>query len=240
MKYIIVTGAGKGLGLAISTQLLINGYGVIAISRSKTNEIENLLNQFPTSCYFIQYDFSDLHSISQLAKEIHTKFPVIFGLVNNAAVGFDGVLATMHESEITKLIDTNITAPILFTKYISRRMLMGGEGRVINISSIIASTGFSGLSVYAASKSALIGFTKSLSRELGRANITVNAVCPGYMRTTMTQGLEGEKLKTIQRRSPLGHLATVEDVAHMVTFLLSENAKNITGTNFTVDAGSTA
>jgi 3-oxoacyl-[acyl-carrier protein] reductase len=119
-------------------------------------------------------------------------------------------------------------------------MLLQRRGRIINVSSIIADTGFSGLSVYAASKAALVGLTKSLARELGRAGITVNAVAPGYMETDMTQSLKGERLETIRRRSPLGRLATVSDVSAAVTFLLSDDAASITGITLTVDAGSTA
>jgi 3-oxoacyl-[acyl-carrier protein] reductase len=113
-------------------------------------------------------------------------------------------------------------------------------GRIINVSSIIASTGFNGLSVYGATKAAMEGFTKSLAREVGRANITVNTLAPGFMETDMTSSLQGEKLESVRRRSPLGHLATVEDAAHAVSFLLSEKASSVTGTTLTVDAGATA
>ena len=113
-------------------------------------------------------------------------------------------------------------------------------GRIINISSIIATTGFNGLSVYGATKAALAGFTRSLAREVGKANITVNTLAPGYMETDMTTALQGEKLESIRRRSPLGHLAKVEDAAYAVSYLLSEKAASITGTTITVDAGSTA
>lgn len=119
-------------------------------------------------------------------------------------------------------------------------MLINQQGRIINVSSIIASTGFSGLSVYGATKAAMTGFTKSLAREVGKAGITVNTIAPGYMETDMTTGLEGEKLDSIRRRSPLGHLATATDVAQAISYLLSEKAANITGTTLTIDAGSTA
>ncbi|MDN3683969.1 SDR family NAD(P)-dependent oxidoreductase [Vibrio sinaloensis] len=119
----------------------------------------------------------------------------IYGLVNNAALGHDGVLATMHESDISSLIRVNIEAPILMTKYVSRSMLLNGTGRIVNVGSIIGSTGFNGLSVYGATKSALGGFTKSLARELGKSQITVNTLAPGYMETNMTEGLVGDKLE---------------------------------------------
>ena len=117
---------------------------------------------------------------------------------------------------------------------------MQREGRIINIASIIARTGFNGLSVYAATKAALVGFSKSLAREVGKAGITVNTVSPGYMETGMTQAMDEAKLATIRRRSPLGRLADVADVAGTIAFLLGDEAKAITGTDITVDAGSTA
>ena len=119
-------------------------------------------------------------------------------------------------------------------------MLLSGGGRIINISSIIANTGFNGLSVYAASKSSLIGFTKSLSRELGKAKITVNAICPGYMQTEMTSGIDQIKLDQIKRRSPMKKLISPSDITGMVIYLLSSDAQLITGADFTIDAGSTA
>ena len=146
----------------------------------------------------------------------------------------------MHETDIHELIKVNIEAPILLTKYLSRSMLLNRNGRIVNIGSIIGSTGFNGLSVYGATKSALGGFTKSLSRELGKANITVNVVAPGYMKTQMTEGLQGNKLSSIIRRSPLGRLADVSDAAAAVDYLLSEGASSVTGSIITVDAGSTA
>jgi 3-oxoacyl-[acyl-carrier protein] reductase len=164
----------------------------------------------------------------------------IYGLINNAALGHDGVLATMHESSIRALLKINIEAPILLTKYVSRSMLLNRYGRILNISSIIGSTGFTGLSVYGATKSALTGFSKSLARELGPKDITVNTLAPGYMETNMTTGLSGEKLQKIKRRSCLGRLADVKDVANMVLYLLSDEAAGITGATFTIDAGSTA
>ncbi len=240
MKLIVVTGASKGLGLAICERLLNEGYKVIGISRSETDEFTALQNNFPNALFREQYDFSNTDDIQNLVRKITKAHGNIYGLINNAALGHDGVLGTMHESQIKELITVNVEAPILLTKYASRSMLMKLQGRVINIGSIIASTGFNGLSVYGATKASMSGFTKSLARELGKAKITVNTVAPGYMATAMTSGLEGEKLKSIERRSPLGHLATVEDVAGTISFLLSNDAKNITGTTITVDAGSTA
>ena len=240
MKLIIVTGASKGLGLAICKRLLKDGYKVVGISRSQTSEFEKLQKENPETLFNLLYDFAHTGDIQNLVRKITKEHGNIYGLINNAALGHDGVLGTMHESQISELIKVNIESPILLTKYASRSMLMKLQGRVINIGSIIATTGFNGLSVYGATKASLSGFTRSLARELGKAKITVNTVAPGYMKTAMTEGLEGEKLESIKRRSPLGQLATVEDVAGTVSYLLSEDAKNITGTTITVDAGSTA
>jgi len=240
MKLIIVTGASKGLGLAICIRLLKEGYKVLGISRSQTRDFEILQSQNQTTLFSMQYDFSNTEDIQSLVRSITREHGSIYGLVNNAALGHDGILGTMHESQISELIKVNIEAPILLTKYASRSMLMKLQGRIINIGSIIATTGFNGLSVYGATKASLSGFTRSLARELGKAKITVNTIAPGYMKTAMTEGLEGEKLESIKRRSPLGQLATVNDVAGTVNYLLSNDAQNITGTTITVDAGSTA
>lgn len=240
MRLIVVTGATKGLGFAISKHLASQGYKVVGIGRSLSPEYKELLDSLSDQVFFEPYDFNDVKGIQEMVRSITSKHGHIYGLVNNAALGFDGVLGTMHESEISELIRVNIEAPILLTKYVSRSMLLKREGRIVNISSIIASTGFNGLSVYAATKAALTGFTKSLARELGRAGITVNTVSPGYMDTNMTKGIAPTKLATIVRRSPLNRLATVDDVAAFVHFLISDNGKNTTGTNMTIDAGSTS
>jgi 3-oxoacyl-[acyl-carrier protein] reductase len=219
---------------------LTDGYTVVGIGRSITTDFETLQQKYRQHLFFEKFDFSETEGIQSLVRRITSNYGSIYGLINNAALGHDGVLGTMHDSQIRELITVNIEAPILLTKYASRSMLLKLEGRIINISSIIASTGFNGLSVYGATKAALAGFTRSLARELGRANITVNTVAPGYMETAMTQGLQGDKLESIKRRSPLGHLASVDDIASMISYLLSKEAKNITGATFTIDAGSTA
>ena len=173
-------------------------------------------------------------------RDVRERFGPIYGLVNNAGLGTEGILATMPTPSIEKLVQLNTIAPIVLTKHVVRSMMNEGAGRIVNISSVIASTGYSGLSVYAATKASMIGFTKSLAREVGRLGITVNAVAPGFMETELTASLNDAHRQQIARRSALQRLPEVEDVANAVAFLMSEQARNITGTVLTVDAGSTA
>lgn len=239
-KLVVVTGASRGLGLAICRQLLSAGYQVVALARTQSPELSALAAGHANALNFVTADLSDLDAIAPLCTALIKQHGRPYALINNAAVGYDGVLATMHNTEINTLLNLNIQAPILLCKYLLRPMLLNQSGRIVNISSIIARTGFNGLSVYAASKAALEGFSKSLAREVGKAGITVNCVAPGYMQTDMTNSLQGEKLESVKRRSPLGRLATPDDAAGAVLYLLSKQAVAITGTTLTVDAGSTA
>jgi len=242
MKTVVVTGATRGLGLAIVNELSGQGYDVVATGRNATDELTELINENVNErrVSFYPLDLANFDEIMPFVKHVTKQHGSLYGLVNNAALGLDGILATMHESQLIETINVNLTASIIVTKYVSRSMLRNKEGRIVNISSIIGTTGFKGLSVYAATKAGLLGFTKSLARELGSAQITVNAIAPGYMDTEMTKGLSSEKMESILRRSPLNRLAAVEEVAHAVQYLLSPNAASVTGTCMTIDAGSTA
>jgi 3-oxoacyl-[acyl-carrier protein] reductase len=146
----------------------------------------------------------------------------------------------MPNSQIEQLVRVNTISPIVLTKYVVRTMMADGGGRIVNLSSITAFTGYSGLSVYGATKASLIGFSKSLAREAGRMGVNVNSVAPGFVNTDMTRDLKDEQRQQIERRSALKRLADIDDVVNAVEFLLSDKAKNITGTVLTVDAGNTA
>ena len=239
-KLVIVTGGGKGLGLDITEQLLSESYTVLVASRARSADLLEIEKKHAGRVYFEPLDLGKVNDIHEWCTDVIKKYGIPYALVNNSAIAYDGILGTMHESQIIETINVNVTATIILTKYISRSMLRNGSGRIVNVSSIIATTGFSGLSVYAASKSALIGFTKSLARELGKANITVNALAPGYMKTAMTEGIDDTHLNQIKRRSALRRLASSHEAAAAIVYLLSVPAASITGTTITVDAGSTA
>lgn len=244
MKTVVVTGASRGLGLGVVERLLTDGYRVIAVARRTTERLTELQAQVnggeEARLHLLHHDLSDLAGIHGLCQQIVAIDRNLYGLVNNAALGLEGVLATQHERDIAQLLTVNLHAPILLCKYLSRAMLVRGEGRIVQISSIIAENGFNGLAVYGATKAGLVGLTRSLSREVGKAGITVNCVCPGYMETDMTAGLQGDKLESIRRRSPFRKFPGVADVAGAVSFLLGPDAALITGTTLTVDAGSSA
>jgi len=244
MRNVIVTGGSRGLGLGIARRLTGTGYRVIAVARKENSQLTAAMQEAelsnPGSFHFVSFDLSQIEGISDLVKKVRTDFGPIYGLVNNAGISFEGVLALMPTSQIEQLVRVNTVAPIVLTKYVVRSMMADGGGRIVNLASIIASTGYSGLSVYGATKSSIVGFSRSLAREVGRMGVNVNSVAPGFVETDLTHGLKEEQRQQIERRSALRRLADIDDVANAVEFLLSDKAKNITGTVLTVDAGNTA
>jgi 3-oxoacyl-[acyl-carrier protein] reductase len=241
---VIVTGGSRGLGLGIARRLTSAGYCVITVARKETSELTNAINEAEAAkqgrLHFLPFDLGETERIPDLVKQIRKDFGAAYGLVNNAGISFDGTLALTPNSQIERLVRINTISPIVLTKYVVRSMMADGGGRVVNIASIIASTGYSGLSVYGATKASLVGFTRSLAREVGRMGVNVNAVAPGFIATELTKGLKDEDRQRIENRSALRRLAEVDDVASAVEFLLGDQSKNITGTVLTVDAGSTA
>ena len=244
MRNVIVTGGSRGLGLGIARSLAAAGYSVIAIARSASAElaleIEKAERAARGAIGFRSFDLSDTAAIRPFVRELRRDFGPLYGLVNNAGIGTSGVLANMRDEKIERLVQLNTVSPILLTKYVVRSMLADGGGRIVNIASVVSSTGYSGLSVYSATKASLVGFTRSLARELGPVGINVNAIAPGFVGTDMTRTLGVEERAQIVRRSALRRLIDAEDVASAVEFLLGEGSRNITGTVLTVDAGSTA
>jgi 3-oxoacyl-[acyl-carrier protein] reductase len=242
VRNVLITGGSRGIGLAIARRLAASGdYNVVAVARRESEDLGQAIRETGADRFhFRAFDLGRTDEIPAFVKELRDTFGAIYGLVNNAGIGTEGLLATMRNSEIEALIRLNVLSPIVLTKYVVRHMMADGAGRIVNISSIIASTGYNGLSVYAASKAAATGFTRSLAREVGRLGITVNAIAPGFVDTELTRSLDDDSRRRIVGRSALRRLPEVDDVASMVEYLLGEGGRNVTGTVLTVDAGNTA
>ena len=244
MDNVLVTGASRGIGLGIAKKLASSDYRVIAVARRETRELSAAAAEAEKNgagaINFEPFDLGEIGAIADFVAALRKRHGALYGLVNNAGIGTEGLLANMPNAEIETLLRVNSLAPIVLTKYVVRGMMAEGRGRVVNLASIIASTGYHALSVYAATKASMIGFTRSLAREVGRVGVTVNAIAPGFIDTAMTEGLADDQRKRIVDRSALRRLAEIEDVANMAAFLIGETGRNITGTVMTVDAGSTA
>jgi 3-oxoacyl-[acyl-carrier protein] reductase len=241
---VVVTGASRGLGLAMAQRLAASGYRVIAIARTPGEVLPQAASFAATAgggCIeFRPFDLSDVGAMPVLVRGLRAEFGDLYGLVNNAGIGTAGVLGVMPDRDIEALFRLNCLSPVVLTKYVVRSMMAVRTGRVVNVSSIVADTGYPGLSVYSATKAALIGFTQSLAREVGQLGITVNAVAPGFIDTQLTQDLDAGQRSAIARRSALRRMAEPDDVARAVEYLLGPGGRNITGTVLTVDAGATA
>jgi 3-oxoacyl-[acyl-carrier protein] reductase len=244
MHNVLVTGGSRGIGLGIVRKLSAEGYRAIAVARQMSDQLATAMKEAerssPGSLLFVPFDLSDIHEIPRLVRKLRRDHGRIYGLVNNAAMAIDGNLAMTRNSQIEQMVRVNTLSPIVLTKYVVRHMMADGGGRVVNVASIVGFTGYSGLSVYSATKASLVGFTRSLAREVGRLGVNVNAIAPGFIDTAMTEDLSAERREQVARRSALGRFPAVEDVANAVEFLLGSKAKSITGTVLTVDAGATA
>ena len=244
MKNVIVTGASRGLGLAMARTLAAGGYRIIALARRSSEELKAASRAAADGARgaieFRACDLSHLDDIGPLVKALRAEFGPLYGLINNAGLGTSGLLSTMRDEDIVRLNELNTISPILLSKYSVRSMMAQREGRIINVASIVASTGYTGLSVYSATKAALIGFTRSLAREVGQLGITVNALAPGFIATAMTEELTEAQSQQIMRRNALQRMAEPIDVARAAEYLLGDSGRNVTGTTLTIDAGNTA
>jgi 3-oxoacyl-[acyl-carrier protein] reductase len=241
---VLVTGGSRGLGLGIARKLAGAGYHVIAVARQQSKEVTAAIAEAKRAqagaIDFVSFDLGNIDDIPGMVRSLRKEFGPLFGLVNNAALGFDGALGMMPTGKIEQMVRVNTLAPIVLSKYVVRAMMADGAGRIVNVASIIGFTGYSGLAAYAATKASMIGFTRSLAREVGRLGINVNAVAPGFLATDMTGVFSDERRQQVERRSALRRFAEVEDVANAVEYLLSDKGRNISGTVLTVDAGATA
>lgn len=244
LRNILVTGGSRGIGLAIVKRLSAAGYNVVAVARSEGDALKLAMAEAKDkgggNIHFRALDMKDIPAFADFLRTVRKEIGPIYGLVNNAGIGTEGVLATMYESQISELLRVNVEAPIVLTKYLVRHMMADGTGRIINMGSIIGSTGYQALSVYGATKAALEGFTRSLAREVGKLGITVNVVAPGFIATELTASMDADAKAKIASRSALKRLPETDDIARMVEFLMGEGGRNITGTVMTVDAGNTA
>ncbi|MCQ4083374.1 3-oxoacyl-[acyl-carrier-protein] reductase [Streptomyces sp. RB6PN25] len=227
-RSVLVTGGNRGIGLAIARAFADAGDKVAITYRS---------GEPPEGFLAVKCDITDPEQVEQAYKEIEEKQGAVEVLVANAGVTRDQLLLRMSEDDFTSVIDTNLTGTFRVVKRAARGMLRARKGRIVLISSVVGLLGSAGQANYAASKAGLVGFARSLARELGSRNITVNVVAPGFVDTDMTRVLTDEQRESIMGQVPLGRYAKPEEVAASVRFLTSDDAAYITGAVVPVDGG---
>ena len=236
-KVILVTGANRGIGLNIIQRLNNDGYTIIGTSR--TDDGANIISQEINSNggKGLKMDVTNHESINSAIKNIQDEYGALYGLVNNAGITNDNLLMRMTEEQWLSVIETNLTSIYRVTKSIVKDMMKAREGRIVNIGSIVGMMGNAGQSNYSASKSGLLGFTKSLARELSSRNINVNSISPGFIDTDMTKALSDDQIDNLSKNIPLGRIAESSEVSSVVSFLLSDDSSYITGENINVNGG---
>ncbi len=239
-RHVIVTGGSRGIGAGIVEALLAGGYRASCCSRTENDFTKGLGRR--EHAFFGAADLADADAIKRFVGAAAGTLGPIYGLVNCAAVAADGLLATLAPKHISDMTSVNVVGTLLVTREVVRSMLAAPQsgGAIVNVSSIAAAHGYAGLAAYGATKAALDGFTRSLARELGPRGIRVNSVAPGFVSTEMNRSLTEEQRSQIVRRTPLGRLAEPADVAAAVLFLLSDDARLISGQVLAVDGGLTA
>lgn len=235
----LVTGASRGIGRAIAEKLAQDGFFVIgtATSQKGADAITSYLSENNLSGTGYELNVSDSDSIAVLIKSVNEKHGAPTVLVNNAGITRDNLLMRMKEDEWNDIINTNLTSIFRMSKACLRGMMKSKFGRVINISSVVGSTGNAGQTNYSAAKAGLVGFTKSMAKEVGSRNITVNTVAPGFIDTDMTRELADEHKDVLLSSIPLNRLGAPEEIAHAVSFLASGGASYVTGETLHVNGG---
>ena len=239
-KVAFITGATRGIGRAIALELAKEGYNIALNYRTENEALENLkkeISEIGVECYPVQGDVSKAEDSERMTKEIIEHFEQIDVLVNNAGITKDNLILRMKEEEFTDVINVNLLGTFNITKNVIKYMTKKRYGKIINLSSVVGISGNAGQSNYAASKAGIIGFTKSIAKELASRNITANAVAPGFIQTDMTNVLKDEIKEAIEGTIPLKRLGTAEDVAKVVKFLASDESSYITGQVINVDGG---
>lgn len=239
-KNIIITGGSRGIGREIALTLAGNGANIIinySNNKSKALEVVEKIEKMGVQAYAIKADISDFIEADNLIKESLNKFDKIDILVNNAGVTRDNLLMRMSEDDWDACMEINLKGTFNVTKAIVRKMIKQKEGIIINISSVVGITGNAGQSNYSASKAGIIGFSKSIAKEIGKKNIRVNVVAPGFIKTDMTDKLSDKIQKEYLKGIPLNTFGQANDVANTVLFLASDLSKYITGQTIVVDGG---
>jgi 3-oxoacyl-[acyl-carrier protein] reductase len=240
-RHIIVTGGSRGLGAAMVRGLLEDGYRVSTCSRRKSEGIDQLLAEpeFAGNLYWASCAVGESNEVERFVHDAvaWAGDDGLFGLINNAGVARAGILMSFPNVETENILRVNLFGAIQAARAASQYLVAARGGRILNISSIIGSRGYNGMAAYSASKAGMDGLTRALARELGRRNVTVNSVCPGYVKTEMSSTLNAAQLAQIVNRTPLGRLASEQDVLGLVRFLLSDAAAMVTGQSILVDGG---
>ncbi len=239
-KVAIVTGSSRGIGAEIAKLLARQGAKVVVNHRSSPEEsleVDSFIKNNGGESTIIQADVSQSGEAQALIKSTLDSYGQIDILINNAGITRDTLIMMMKDDDWDLVLKTNLTSVYYCSKAAVRHMMKRRTGRIINITSVVALAGQAGQTNYAASKAGIIGFTKALAREVGPRNITVNAVAPGFIPTTMTNSLPQEMIETVIKNTPLGRLGQAKDVAQAVVFLASDEAAFITGQILTVDGG---
>lgn len=234
----LITGAGRGIGKTIALKLAESGADIVLADMSpEVAEVRVVVESLGRKCLTFEADVTDLEAIETMVKKIIEELGSIHILINNAGITQDNLFMRMKPEQWSKVIDVNLNGVFNVTKAVIRPMVKQRTGKIINISSVVGFSGNPGQVNYSSTKSALIGFTKSLAREVGARGVTVNAVAPGFIDTAMTQALNESQQEAILQQIPLGRMGDANDIANAVAFLASEEASYITGTILHVNGG---
>ncbi len=235
-KIALVTGASRGIGRAIAEKLVADGFFVVGTATTD-NGADSISTWLSENGQGLKLDVADADSIAEVIKTINNDFGAPVVLVNNAGITRDNLLMRMKEEEWDDVINTNLTSIFRMSKAVVRGMMKAKGGRIINISSVVGATGNAGQANYAAAKAGMVGFAKSMAKEVGSRNITVNTVAPGFIDTDMTKDLADENKKALLSSVALGRLGNPDEIAHAVSFLASAGASYITGETIHVNGG---
>lgn len=239
-KVAVVTGGTTGIGKEIALELSKNGYNIAINYRSETADMEDLkkeIEQNNVKCIFVKADVSNFEETESMVKEIVNEYGKIDVLVNNAGITQDGLIMRMKKESFDQVVDINLGGTFNVTRNVVPFMVKQRSGRIINVSSVVGIVGNAGQSNYAASKAGIIGFTKSLAKELSSRGILVNAIAPGFIETKMTDKLNENVRQSILNQIPLGRMGEPKEVAKVVKFLSSDDSSYITGQVINIDGG---